>query len=375
MATYFITFILSTVSVYLGEKSRRKNKKYYFVFFFIAVLIVAFIAGVRDLNIGTDVYTYGEWEFRAAKERGSITQYLTRKSDIELFYRVFVYLISCFVNNSHWLYFFTGLFIYGFTLSGLNYYCKKIPMAFAWLIYLLLFYGDTLNIMRQFMAISLMFWGTKYAIKQQYKKYIVIFSVAFLFHNTAIISLGIYWIYRYLQKNDSMYKRAVIVIGAMGVLLLYGYFLKALSVLGVINERFVRYLNADFFFQINPIMVRIPFILLIGLAFNAFYKNKSKLMMPLDGKFEGDFLLIVLILEMFAAEMRAVIPTLYRLSYFFYGYKVIAYARLLIVFKKNSRLIAGIGILIFLVIWWIYGNAIQGNNEIYPYSSQILGIG
>ena len=122
-------------------------------------------------------------------------------------------------------------------------------------------------------------------------------------------------------------------------------------------------------------MVRIPFILLIGLAFNAFYKNKSKLMMPLDGKFEGDFLLIVLILEMFAAEMRAVIPTLYRLSYFFYGYKVIAYARLLIVFKKNSRLIAGIGILIFLVIWWIYGNAIQGNNEIYPYSSQILGIG
>lgn len=375
MAPYFITFILSTVLVYLGEKSRNKNNRYYYVFFIFAVLVVSILAGVRDLNIGTDVYTYGEWEFKAAKELTSITQALSRKSEIEPFYRLFVYLVSRFANDSHWLYFCTGFFIYGFTLAGLNYYYKKISIPFAWLVYLLLYYGDTLNIMRQFMAISLMFWGFKFGIERKNKKFFAVFIVAFMFHNTAIIFLGIYWIYRYLQKNDVLYKKILIVLGSMVVLLSYGYLLIILSSLGIVNDRFERYLNAGFLFQLNPIIVRIPFIILIGMVFNRFCKNKPNYMKPLEGKFEADFLLIALILEMFTAEMRAVLPTLYRFSYFFFAFKSIAYTRLLVVFSKKSRIFVGFGILAFLVVWWIYGNAIQGNNQIYPYTSTIMGIG
>lgn len=374
MTPYFFTFILSTWFVYLGEKSKNKNRRFYYIFFILAVLIVSFLAGVRDLNIGTDVYTYGEWEFKAAKNMKNIIQCLTRKSEIEPLYRLFVYFISRFANDSHWLYFFTGIFIYGFTLAGLNYYHRKISMPFAWLVYLLLYYGDTLNIMRQFMAISLMFWGFKFAIEHKYKTFILVFLVAFMIHNTAIIFLGIYWIYRYLQKNDTFYKKVLIVLESIVLLVSYGYLLKILSSFGIINERFERYLNASFLFQINPIIVRIPFIILIVLFLNRFYKNNSSSTDSLDGKYEADFLVIALILEMFTAEMRAVLPALYRFSYFFYGFKSIAYTRLLVVFNKKSRLIVGFTILAFLVVWWIYGNVIQGNNEIYPYTSSILGI-
>lgn len=371
---YTVVFLLSTIFVYCGERKFKKKSKYYRVYLILGVLIVAVLAGVRDLSIGTDIRTYGEFHFNAASIN-SFSYYFTHYNDVEPFYRIFVYFISVFFSDSHWLYFFTGLLIYGFTLAGIFHYKGKISVTFAWLTFLLLFYGDTFNAMRQFIALSIAFWGFYFLEKEQYQKFIISLIVAVMFHNTAIIVALIASIYLFLKKKDTFFSKILIVVGSITILVSYSYILRFLMSLGILNSAYSRYLTANTGFQINPILIRIPFIILILTFYRQFiYKNKKGLS-GLDGYYEADFFIICLILELLLSEMRAVLVVLERLAFYFGSYRYISYSRLVSTFSKKNRVIFGTLIIVFLIILWIYQNVYQGNNEIYPYKSIILGIG
>lgn len=375
MTIYFLTFFSSFIFCAIAEENLKQNKKQMAaVFFIISVLIVAALAGVRSYTIGTDITTYGNWMFYAARRQPDLITYLKGYSEIDLLYSILTFFVARFTSSPHWLYFIIGLLIYGFTMKGLINYKGQISICTAWLCFLFIFYGDTLNAMRQSIAMAIVFWAFHFAIEKKYWNYFLATFIATLFHNTAIISFGIFAVYWLLLKRDTVYTRIAIVSGTVLFLLIYGQLLQIFINLGILNDRFSRYVSSGIGFQLNPVLLRMPFLILIFIYYKRFSEAQYGSIKRFDDKSESSFLVILLIIEIITAQMRAIIPALYRISFYFGYYKIIAYGRLQKIMVRNERGFIGGLLVLYLVVLWLYQNVLQGNNEIYPFASDVLGI-
>lgn len=376
MAPYFVTFTLSSICCMLGEHcERRGSRRRASIFFFGAVLFVSVLAGVRDLEIGTDIWTYGEWTFRAARYNPNFFSYIGGQSDLEILYNVFVWVVARFTSDSHWLYFFTGLITYYFVMLGIRNYEKHISVTLAWVTFLFLYYGDTLNAMRQFISVAIAFWGLKFAFDGKYKKYLVSTIVAMLFHYTAFFSFLICAIILFLKRKDTVLRRVSVVLGISALMLAYGRLLELFINVGLIPEKYSRYYSTGLALSLNPVFLRLPFLIIIALFYKKYCYGERNAIQKFDSASEADVIIMVLVVDALISAMRGTVTTLYRAAFQFGIYRTIGYSRVCTVLKRNNRLTFSLLLLIYLIVVWVYQNVMQGNNDIYPFTSKILGIG
>lgn len=375
MAPYFITFGLSTICCAFGEYFiHRKKERTAQVFFLLAVLIAAILAGVRDLSIGTDIWTYGEWSFRAARKNDNLFSYIQSQTDLELLYNILVWVVARFTSDSHWLYFITGFITYYFVMKGIHNYKKQISITIGWMTFLFLYYGDTFNTMRQFLSVAIAFWGLKFALNGKFKKYIAVTIVAILFHNTALLSfLGVAIVF-FLKKKDTLFRKIAVVASAVIVAIIYSNILEILIKMGIISDRFARYYSNTFVLSLNPILLRLPFLVIIAVWYQKYRFGERKYIKKWESNIEADIIIMFLIIDILTSAMRGTLSTLYRVAFLFGIYRTIAYSRICVVLRKNNRLLVTALLLVYLLVLWIYQNVLQGNNEIYPFTSEILGI-
>lgn len=375
LVPYFITFGLSSMCCACGERCLRHKKKIDAqILFFLAVLLVAGLAGVRDLNIGTDIWTYGEWSFRAARISPNLISFVVSQSDLELLYNILVWIVARFTSNSHWLYFFTSLITCHFIMQGIRQYENQISTTIAWLTFLFLYYGDTLNAMRQFISVSIAFWGLKFAFNKCYKKYLITTIVATLFHNTAILSLLVLFVILFLDKKDNIQRRVIVVAGVSLAAVMYSQILEVFINTGILTDKYERYYSSEFALSLNPIILRLPFLAVIALWYRAYRKGETKTIKRWDRNSEADIITILLIVDLLLSAMRGTLSTLYRAAFIFGMYRTVAYSRICSVLKKNNKLVVTTLLIVYLIVIYFYQNVIQGNNEIFPYTSEILGI-
>lgn len=374
---YIITFIFSFMFCSVGSSYiRRGRDKQAKLFFCLAVLIVSILAGIRDFNIGTDIKTYGHWMFLGAINTDSLLNYIQKNTVIEVGYTIFVYIVTHLFENEHWLYFFTGLFTYGFTMAGLVKFKEYIILPWSWCAYLFLLYGDTLNAMRQCMAVAIAVYAFSFVLNENLKKYIAWTVVACMFHNTAILSFVIFLIYWILNKKDTLITKIVIVLGTVIMVLLYNQVLVLFISLGVLNERFERYISSNFIFNsINPILVRLPFFIVMLMFMKVMKKKQLRDPYKEETIFIlVDFLILMSFIEMVVSEMRLINVTLYRIAFYFTVYRCILMGRVIKCIKKENKIIIKTVFMVLLIVNWIYQNIIQGNNEIYPFSSELISM-
>lgn len=93
--------------------------------------------------------------------------------------------------------------IMAFLYAGLRYFAENETQVLLGLTLFAFFprcYWSSMNLIRQMAAASIMFWGMKYIIESNFKKYAICVCLATMFHFTAIIFLPIYWL---KQKNNT----------------------------------------------------------------------------------------------------------------------------------------------------------------------------
>lgn len=372
MSIYFGTFFASYLFCLYGERlNKNGRKKTAKNMIFVAALIPAILAGVRDYTIGTDIATYGHWTFIAAKNSSNPINFAIVNKSLDFFYSIMVYCIAHIFESEHWLYFFTGLLTYLFSILGLYRYREYISVSVAWICYLFLFFGDTLNLMRQSIAISIFMLAFSYFQRGDKVKFGILLVTAMLFHSTAIIGVLFVVIYILLEKRNSMMTKTGII--ATMLVLMFGY-AKIINIvvnLGFFNEKYMKYTyQATSGFSLNPILIRLPYLILIGLFYFSCIKETGS---GIKKNFV-DYIIVIIIIEMIAAEMRMFNASLYRISLYFGMFRCVGIGRVMKVVKPNNRqiLIWIIGTL--LIITWIYQNVVQGNNQIYSFTSEILGI-
>lgn len=164
-------YIVFIISLLFGVAVKKK-----YLFIYIYIILVLF-AGLR-FGIGSDYYQYLH-----------LAMYYGDVREVDLIPSLFLYIAH---HSSPYLFFFlSSIFIYYFFIYGLKYVTNSyISMCFF--IGFPFFFFESLSIVRQAMAFSLVF----YAYTRFYKRFFVQFLfvlVAILCHSSAIVSLLIFF--------------------------------------------------------------------------------------------------------------------------------------------------------------------------------------
>ena len=386
MVPYLITFLISILLCGCAELAMKHSRAGGVLLLGAAVLPPVLLAGARDFTVGTDIRAYGNYVFTYARFSSNPITFMWRKSDIEPFYKGLAAFVSRFTDNPHWFYFATALVICGCIMGGLYHYRRFCSITLSWACFLFLFYGDTLNTMRQCLALAVVFWSFPFFLRKKYILYALFQVVAILFHTTGSIALLFPLLYVFLRKASVQWMQFFFIILCMGVIMFYSPVLRTILKTGLLPGKFYRYLAKGVAVAVNPTILRLPLLVPILLYYDRFcgFQASEAALVPPPRKdrnpegadrFPGEetmpgmLIVLMLLLEICTVQLRSVMPTLYRISYYFGSFRFIAYSRLPRILRKDNRILVAALLFIYLLVLWVYQNVIQGNNGIYPYQA------
>lgn len=207
---------------------------------------------------------------------------------IDLFYNVNIgdiypeisfILLSTFLRNLGFDYqamflvyaFFTIVFIY----LGCRYWVNNTMLAM--LLYALIpyYYWFSMNGIRQGLAISIVFWGTKYILNRNFTKYVAVVIIASFIHTSAIITIINYWI---VFKRFTIQQHVLIVLASLflfAINIIPDVFTGILTLISPDSIRYIMYVDAlEESINIKMLLLNAIFWLIILLASNKLKDNK-----------------------------------------------------------------------------------------------------
>lgn len=197
-----LSIIMYTSSIFTSIFSSYKlnkdcSSKYKPLYFILIIFSLSILPGLRGSMVGIDTENYLNMIWYMINENN-----VWLSNEPGLF--VVAKLSSLISMNLNFVLFVCSLFINGFLYVGLWKLREKISVTFSLYMYIIFFYLETFNIMRQWMSVSLVIFSISFLISNQMVKYLVTIIAATLFHNTAIISILFVPIY-YILSNDVNY--------------------------------------------------------------------------------------------------------------------------------------------------------------------------
>lgn len=209
MAPYIVCFLLTCTTTFISSYYKKRGRRVEFWFFsLIAILLPCILAALRANTVGTDMLIYGERLFKTSQNHSFFDFVIDR--DKEWLYYFLVYISSHVFKNIQFQYFFIELL--SFAPIYLTLMRDKESNRYAWLglwIYFFWLFPYSLNLMRQSIAISIIFWAFKFVEQKCLIKYIICVLLASMFHVTALIGIIIYPLYfivTYSKENiDNRY--------------------------------------------------------------------------------------------------------------------------------------------------------------------------
>jgi|GEM_PF-1658296 len=365
---YYIAFAISVL--FCGISYISKNKVLFFVFAFLSVITISLIAGVRDETIGTDIQIYGNNVFNLSQNYSNFFDFYTKTSGVfklEPFYMLLNYFVSRFSVNNAMFYFVLSLVTNTFFFLSINNLKALLSPTLAWFSYLFIFYGYTLNIMRQSLAIAFILFGFSLIINKKNRLGTIFIIFSFFSHfSSGLMGFFILILYFLFIKFKNPIK-FLYIIGLIGVVIYLGIspISRILITLGILADRYAVYLNSlsGTGFSILSIFLKLPVFLLF------FWRIKG------EGKNDrlSLFFFSMLILDFIFYQLRTSAIVFSRISFYFYVFQVISVPyfikRIPISFDRKF-IIFIYSVYIFVV--WYYQVVVSGINEIYPYTSEIL---
>lgn len=178
---------------------------------FLIVICNAVILGMRDFGVGIDTTVYIDDYFLTSQNVHTIRS-LFLYDDYDKGYLLLAKISRLFSYNSQSLLVVTELFIMFFTIWGIHGYKEKlginIPMFLT--LYWLIFLCHSLNLMRQYCAISLLFWGFSQYLSQKKIIYVISQLLAFFLHSSSLIFVLVPFFYELSSLKSERIKWGVL---------------------------------------------------------------------------------------------------------------------------------------------------------------------
>ncbi|MBE6199314.1 MAG: EpsG family protein [Rikenellaceae bacterium] len=362
MLPYIITFCISIIATYNAQRCKSKNVKFYFHSFFV-VLPLAILVAVRDSNIGTDTVNYMYLFADAVYNNDSILRYILLHPVFELGFLLYNFLVAQFVSSVELYYLITYGIIIGVTYVGAIKLKDYIKPHIFMTVYLLLFFSDSLNIMRQYIALTFIILALSNLLTKKYFRYLFWTFFACLFHTSAIISITIgvvYWITRKYSFQNHKFLYVVVLIVAFIVSISIGYFAN-MGLFPIFEDKLASHMDSS-----NGSGVSNSYIVVCLSTLICLYACRIKT--P-----EFSMMLMMVCFTMIFYLSPAMNAVLYRLTIYFNILMCISVAY---IYKNTSpRCLSYVRLLLGLyLVFYIFSIVISGTGEVIPYSSELLGI-
>lgn len=378
MGVYIFGFLTSILIIGYAQK---KNKSTFILLSIIAIFIPCFIAAFRDKTIGTDVLVYVEPLKNSAINSENITEYFNSYwfhiwrnyyvSSYEIGFSILVYVVSKLFGNLQFVLFFIQLLTIVPLYLSLVPKRKEYPIWLAMAVYYLMFYNASLNMMRQWIAMSFLLLSFRSLTNENKKSGFFWFIVAYLFHSSALIGIIIYFAYKFIYKQNKIVfiiSKKIISKNIISVIFLSliafiavfttGIMIRFISVLGL--NKFVNYISGNVYFLPNQIIMRLPLIILYVLNWKKM-NNKDKL---------TPFYFTMIFWDLISSQLISVNVYAFRISMFFAVYNIFSIPTLVVSQKKESnKIFITILIFLYLIYYWYYTYVIQGMHATIPYVS------
>ena len=212
MWIYFLIYIFFFFIYILFGKNVKNIKLLVFSLSFLTIFV-----GISDMLGGYDRYIYGELFDRMADVTKSGGNPLTSES-FQFYAGDFGYgtlcaLITYITNNRYIFIFIVTVIVYILLFISIRDYTSNYP--FAVLLFLALWFFFTFTYLRQVLSVTTAWLAIRYISRRDLKKFLLVWFIAFSFHNSALIFLPIYFVP--IKKYHEKY-----ILTIMGIALLIG---------------------------------------------------------------------------------------------------------------------------------------------------------
>lgn len=369
---YIATFFVSALLLYISEHFHRR--KLQTALEIIAIVIPAILAGCRAQEIGTDVSVYGKPFYDAAVNSASLREYFSSQSNLTFMEPAFygtVFLASRFCKDYH-----LGLFVYELLTAAFAYAAMKrcsrlfrTPVWFGMLLYDLVLYNVSLNIMRQSIAVSIVFLAVTYLFENRYKTYALLSVLAFGFHSSAIISVIVLPMYVLLGKKQNITAKAQLIrlaIFLTGTLLAVSAGSSAVQFLvnrGILRLNYLKYLEGGIYTEETrsvSVMALAPHLTYIGLGIYHFRRLNAR-------KMKAMFFIMASGLALLSCFGTLLGSYITRIGYYFVPLEVVLLSNLSNCYHRKSRWIWYGAMIGFVFVFWYWNFVMKGIHETVPY--------
>ncbi|QUH25040.1 EpsG family protein [Serpentinicella alkaliphila] len=207
LTTLLYVFMLSMVLInsYLAMhiKGRRSKR----IFLLLVIVLLSALSGLRDSTVGNDT-----WVYIRAIESAKLNY------SGELFYNYYDFgfqlLIKSLVNifnDPHIVILIISFLINSLVILALWNFRTYINFSISVFLYYTIYYFESFNIMRQWIAVALVLYGLNYLINNCRNKYIFTVILATSIHFSAIISLTFVPLYDIVVKKTVLKKKIIYV--------------------------------------------------------------------------------------------------------------------------------------------------------------------
>lgn len=209
---------VGVISAWLANCATKYNKK---ICLFLSIMCLALLSGLRAKDVGIDTTSY------LIKFNYIANGKLSRVHGLEkTFTNICKILLDIWENNNFLL------FIFAFVTHALiilRFWDFKDEISVGWAVvcYYCTFYFLSLNIMRQFCAIAIVFFGTRYLKKDKYIVFSIFVCMAGLFHTSALLGFGYLFFDLFRWPHFSRKRRIVLTAILLIGILLSSYALNA----------------------------------------------------------------------------------------------------------------------------------------------------
>ena len=260
MIVYVFMLAISILFLVLAQKTEKKKQK---ILYYVLAGLPFFIVSAFRYNVGTDYVRRYTYDFSTMVKGGEI-------NNLEIGFKLLLKLIILFTNNPLPVFVISSAIIVGLVMATI--FTKSKNEIISLLIFFIGgFFFDSLNIMRQYIAVSIILFAYRFLlVKKQKIFYIIAVLLASTFHSTSLIMLGLLFLDKKMIANIKFVLPAAAFILLLNTRLfdIIGFFIQ--------NTRFNVYLTGKLSVGDVSIVLIIENILLYLGMYYIYRKNEKK---------------------------------------------------------------------------------------------------
>ena len=365
---YILCFAVSAGFAILAN--RTKNRFLFFVLSLLSISVVVALAGFRDYTIGTDTYNYLEKKmyWGGAVSAESIWEYFRFYFPLgygEPLFAVLLGVIAQLTGNFTIFLIICHTIILVCVYIGIFRFKEYVNPAFVLLLYYLLYYNHTLNMIRQHMAMAIVFVGLADIIRKKYIRFCFFVFIAFLFHTTAIIALGLLMVYGVinikfgkLKKIGAKPRICFTVFSLSGVVFLFAPIINFLVDFGILNKRYLYFLRNN----VDPALIA-SIVVLLGLLGVLIFRKAIK-----EKCEDANFFILVSMCYLILMQLSLTVAYGKRIALHFAMSDLITLGLVESSPKSSKkRLFVRMVAIAICLIYWIYIYAFRNAGKTFPY--------